>query len=241
MLRANGMRENSETIDAKITLKSILVLIVLSTVFPLSAQDSSTTHESNKPALQERYPRYRLRPGDVMELTFPLTTEFNQTVTVQPDGFINLQTVGDVRVQDKTTSEVVATVRAAYSKVLHEPIVNVRLTQFEKPYIVMGGEIAKPGKYDYTGDTTVIQAVNIAGGFTDKARRGEVLLFRRVSDQWAEVKKIDVQRMLKKQNLTEDLHLRPGDMVLVSKSPMSNIARYIPVPTVGTYFSPVLH
>jgi polysaccharide export outer membrane protein len=241
MLWGNGMRENSETIDAKATLKSILALIVLSTVFPLAAQDPSMTHGSNEPALQQRYPRYRLRPGDVMELTFPLTTEFNQTVTVQPDGFINLQTVGDVRVQDKTTSEVAATVRAAYSKVLHEPIVNVRLTQFEKPYIVMGGEIAKPGKYDYTGDTTVIQAVNIAGGFTDKARRGEVLLFRRVSDKWAEVKKIDVQRMLKKQDLTEDLHLRPGDMVLVSKSPMSNIARYIPVPTVGTYFSPVFH
>jgi polysaccharide export outer membrane protein len=176
-----------------------------------------------------------------MELTFPFTTEFNQTVTVQPDGFINLLTVGDVRVQDKTTADVVAIVRAAYSKVLHEPAINVRLTQFEKPYIVLGGEVAKPGKYDYTGDTTVIEAVNIAGGFTDKAKRGEVLLFRRVSDKWAEVKKIDIQRMLKKQDLTEDLHLRPGDMVLVSKSPMSKIARYIPVPTVGTYFSPVVH
>jgi protein-S-isoprenylcysteine O-methyltransferase Ste14 len=99
----------------------------------------------------------------------------------------------------------------------------------------MGAEVAKPGKYDYTGDTTVIQAVNIAGGFTDKARRGEVLLFRRVSDQWAEVKKIDIQRMLKKQDLTEDLHLRPGDMVLVSQSPMSKIARFIPIPTVSRY------
>jgi polysaccharide export outer membrane protein len=241
MLWGIGMRDNCKKLYATPTLKSILVLIALSAVYPLAAQDSSSRHGSDEPAFQERYPRYRLRPGDVMELTFPFTTEFNQTVTVQPDGFINLLTVGDVRVQDKTTADVVAIVRAAYSKVLHEPTINVRLTQFEKPYIVMGGEIAKPGKYDYTGDTTVIEAVNIAGGFTDKAKRGEVLLFRRVSDKWAEVKKIDIQRMLKKQDLTEDLHLRPGDMVLVSKSPMSKIARYIPVPTVGTYFSPVVH
>jgi protein involved in polysaccharide export with SLBB domain len=235
------MRDNCATLYARQILKSILVLIALSAENPLAAQDPSPKRGNDEPVFQERYPRYRLRTGDVMELTFPFTTEFNQTVTVQPDGFINLLTVGDVRVQDKTTTEVVAIVRAAYNKVLHEPTINVRLTQFEKPYIVMGGEVAKPGKYDYTGDTTIIEAVNIAGGFTDKAKRGEVLLFRRVSDKWAEVKKIDIQRMLKKQDLTEDLHLRPGDMVLVSKSPMSKIERFIPVPTVGTYFSPVVH
>jgi polysaccharide export outer membrane protein len=110
---------------------------------------------SDAPTLQERYPRYRLRPGDAMEFTFPLTPEFNQSVAVQPDGFITLQGVGDIRVQDKTTPEVVNAVRAAYIKVLHEPIINLKLTQFEKPYFVMNGEVTHPGKYDFTGDTTV--------------------------------------------------------------------------------------
>ena len=44
------------------------------------------------PALTgERRPLYRLRKSDVIEIDFPLVPEFNQTVTVQPDGFIGLR------------------------------------------------------------------------------------------------------------------------------------------------------
>ena len=227
-----------KTLCESALLTAFLLVAVSAVPTPVFSQTTSNS-ASERPVLQERYPRYRLRPGDAMELTFPFTPEFNQTVTVQPDGFITLQGVGDVRVQDKTTPEVVNAVQAAYSKILHEPLINTKLTQFEKPYFVMNGEVTKPGKYDFTGDTTVTQAVAIAGGFTDRAKRGEVVLFRRVSDDWAEVKKIDVRRMLDKGDFAEDLHLRPGDMVLISKSKMSRIAKFIPIPSLGMYFNPV--
>src|SRR5437870_4962478 len=97
------------------------------------------------PAFEQRYPRYQLRPGDVMELTFTFTPEFNQTVTVQPDGYINLRGAGDARVQDQTTPQVVETVRAAYSKILRDPAITVELKEFEKPYFVVGGEVIHPG------------------------------------------------------------------------------------------------
>lgn len=222
------------------THKTALILFLILLTADLSIPGFSQTNSvSETPVLQERYPRYRLRPGDAMEFAFPLTPEFNQSATVQPDGFITLQGVGDIRVQDKTTPEVVNAVRVAYSKVLHEPIINVKLTQFEKPYFVMNGEVTHPGKYDFTGDTTVSQAVAIAGGFTDRAKRGEVVVFRRVSDQFAEVQKVDVQKMFNKGSLQEDLHLRPGDMVLVSKSKLSRLAKFIPLPSLGMYFNPV--
>jgi polysaccharide export outer membrane protein len=218
----------------------VAALLQLFTWFPCSAvAQTSSSSSAQEPSFRERYPRYRLRPGDVLDLSFPFTPEFNQTVTVQPDGFINLRGVGDLRVQDKTTNELVTAMRAAYSKILREPEINVKLSQFEKPYFVVGGEVGHPGKYDYTGDTTVTQALAIAGGFTDKSKTREVLLFRRVSDEWAEVKRIDVKKMFGKGDLSEDLHLRPGDMVLVSKSTMSKIARFIPVPSMGMYFNPL--
>jgi polysaccharide export outer membrane protein len=222
------------------TLKIVRIVFLLLLVADSAVLGFGQTNSvSDTPTLQERYPRYRLRPGDTMEFTFPLTPEFNQSVAVQPDGFVTLQGVGDIRVQDKTTPEVVTVVRTAYGKILHEPIINIKLTQFEKPYFVMNGEVTRPGKYDFTGDTTVSQAVAIAGGFTDRAKRGEVVVFRRVSDQFAEVKKVDIQRMFSKGDLQEDLHLRPGDMVLVSKSKMSKIAKFIPIPSMSMYMNPV--
>jgi len=218
--------------------KILVAAVFVQSPWQLSAQNSSSPGV-REPSFQERYPRYRLRPGDVLELTFPFTSEFNQTVTVQPDGFISLRGVEDLRAQDKTTAELVAAMRAAYNTILRDPTIDVKLTQFEKPYFVVGGEVGRPGKYDFTGTTTVAQAVAIAGGFTDKSKTREVLVFRRVSDEWAEVKKIDVKRMLEKGALAEDLHLRPGDMVLVSKSTMSKIGRFIPIPSMGLYFNPL--
>jgi polysaccharide biosynthesis/export protein len=188
---------------------------------------------------EDRYPRYRLRSGDVLDLNFPFTPEFNQTVSVQPDGYINLRGVGDIRVQDKTTPEVVETVRAVYGKILRDPIITVELKEFEKPYFVVGGEIARPGKYELRGDTTLTEAISIAGGFNEKSKTSEILLFRRVSDAWAEVRKVDLKQMLRDGDLREDLRLRPGDMVLVSKSTMAKIGRFIPVPSLGMYFNPI--
>ncbi|HYR88192.1 MAG TPA: polysaccharide biosynthesis/export family protein [Terriglobia bacterium] len=190
-------------------------------------------------AFQERNPRYRVHVGDVMDLSFPFTPEFNQTVTVQPDGYINLRGVGDVQVQDKTTPEVVDIVRAAYNNVLRDPAVTVELKDFEKPYFVVGGEVVHPGKFDLRGETTVTQALSIAGGFNDRAKNSEVLLFRRVSDKLVEVKKVDVKRMLAAKDLSEDLHLRPGDMILIPKTKFATISRFIPIPTLGMYFNPI--
>ena len=106
-------------------------------------------------------------------------------------------------------------------------------------YFVVGGEVTKPGKYDLRGDTTVLEAITIAGGVSDKSRTSQVLLFRRVSNDWVEVKEVDMRRMLRERDLSEDLHLRPGDMVLVPKSTFSKLARFIPVPSLGMYFNPL--
>jgi len=206
--------------------------------YPLAGHPNLSSQSNQQPSFQEHFPRYRLRPGDVLELNFTFTPEFSQSVIVQPDGYINLRGVGEIRVQDKTTPEVVEVLRAAYGKILRDPAITVELKDFEKPYFVVGGEVAKPGKYDLRGDTTVVEAVTVAGGVTDKSKTSKVLLFRRVSDDWVEVKEVDMKRMLRERDLSEDLHLHPGDMILVPKSALSKITRFIPVPTLGLYFNP---
>jgi protein involved in polysaccharide export with SLBB domain len=231
------MKPNCTISRLRLVLFTLLLVLTVAPPHLLIAQTISPSADA--PSFQERYPRYRLRPGDVMDLTFAFTPEFNQTVTVQPDGYINLRGVGDLRVQDKTTGELVESMKEAYRGILHEPNISIKLTEFEKPYFVVGGQVGHPGKYDLRGDTTVSQAVQIAGGFNEKAKRTDVVLFRRVSDQWAEVRRINLKRMLDGEDLAEDLHLRPGDMVLVPQSTMSHLARFIPVPNLGLYFNPL--
>jgi polysaccharide export outer membrane protein len=203
---------------------------------PRSTGDSaqaSSRGEAPRPALQRRNPRYQLCRGDILDLDFPFTPEFNQTITIQPDGYITLRAVGDLHVEGQTVPEVTQALRTAYGKILRDPVITIALKDFDKPYFIVSGQVGHPGKYDLRGDTTVTQALAIAGGFNDSSKHSQVLLFRRVSNDWVEVKKLNIKQMLEAQNLSEDLHLRPGDMLFVPKSAVSKIRPWIPYPSMG--------
>ena len=189
---------------------------------------------------QSRTTRYKIAPGDSFDLSFELSPEFNQTgVAVQPDGFVTLRGIGDIQVQGLTVPELTQTLRTAYGKILNDPVISVILKDFEKPYFVADGQLGRPGKYDLRGDVTLTQAIAIAGGFTDASKHSQVLLFRRVSDQWMEAKIINVKKMAKAGKLTEDPLLHPGDMLFVPKNTMSKIDHFFPTASMGTFFQPM--
>jgi len=191
------------------------------------------------PGLKQRNPRYQLCKNDVLELNLPMTPEFNQTVTVQPDGYITLLGAGDLHVEGQTIPELIQSVRSAYRGTLHDPVITIHLKDFEKPYFIAGGEVGHPGKYDLRGDITVVEAVAVAGGFTESSKHSHVWVFRRVSNDWVETKELNVKKMLNAGNLSEDMHLHPGDMLYVPKSTIGKIRRYLPVASLGTYINPI--
>jgi polysaccharide export outer membrane protein len=187
------------------------------------------------PALHKRNWRYRINSSDTLDITFELTPEFNQTVTVQPDGYITLREVGDLPAAGETLPELRQSIQAAYSKILQDPVISVVPKDFEKPYFVVGGQVGKPGKYDLRSDTTLTQAIAIAGGFTDASKHSQVILFRRVSDEWTEAKIINVKKMMSSRDLREDPQLKPGDMLFVPKNALSKIKPFLPTTSVGAF------
>ena len=189
--------------------------------------------KAEQPKRQERVLRYRLRAGDVLDLTFPFTPEFDQKVSIQPDGYITLRGVGDVRAEGQTIPELTRALQTAYTKILHDPVISVDLKDFEKPYFIVGGEVGHPGKYDLRSDTTASAAIAIAGSLKETAKHSQVLLIRQVSDHRAAVKVLNMKKMLQAKNLVEDPHLQPGDMLYVPKNALSKVKPFIPIPGVG--------
>jgi polysaccharide biosynthesis/export protein len=192
--------------------------------------------DSDRPALEHRNPRYRVMRDDVLVLTFPLSPEFNQTITIEPDGYVTLLGAGSVYIQEMTVPEVIEALKKAYSKILRDPIIDLNLKDFQKPFFVVLGQVGKPGQYDLRSDTTVLQAIAIAGSFTAESKT-QVFLFHRVSPGWVEVKKLSLKNILHGKNVNEDLHLQPGDMIYVPVNFISNFKKYVPYST-GMYFNP---
>ena len=191
------------------------------------------------PALTgERRPLYRLQKSDVVELQFTFSPELDETVSVQPDGFIPLKNARQVFAEGATISELEEVICRAYSGVLHEPEVTVSLREFDKPYFIAAGEVMRPGKYELHSDTTVTEAVAIAGGFSPRAKHSQVIVFRRASGDMVETHLLDVKSMLSRKTLQEDIHLRPGDMVYAPQNLISKIKPYLPASGLSMYATP---
>jgi polysaccharide export outer membrane protein len=183
--------------------------------------------------------RYRLTPNDVIEVTFLQVPEFNQVLTVQPDGYVTLREAGDIRVQGRTLPQLREQLFDAYQSILRDPDMTIVLKEFDKPFFVVAGEVKTPGKYELRGALTVTQALAVAGGLSPNAKHSQVLLFRRFSEGTLEVKEINVKAMYAKRDLREDNLMRPGDTLLVPRNVLSRISRFIPIPGLGLYLNPL--
>jgi polysaccharide export outer membrane protein len=200
---------------------------------------ASAHGDGDHAAPTERNPRYRICRSDVLVLSFPLSPELNQKVIVQPDGFISLQNVGYIHVEGLTAAGVVEAVKKAYTGTLHDPIVDVDLADLQKPFFTVLGQVAKPGQYDLRYDITVTQAIAVAGGFA-AAGKTQVFLYRAVSSNWAEVRELKLKDLLNGKNISEDVHLRPGDMIFVPEKAITKFQRYVPYSIALTPLSPAL-
>lgn len=189
----------------------------------------------------ERDPRYRLQPTDVMEVHYRYTPEFDQTVVIQPDGFVNLQIVGDLKLQGLTLDQVKVAILEKATLRLKDPEITLVLKDFEKPYFVVGGEVGTPGRFEMRGTVTALQAVAMAGGFkTASAKHSQVILYRRVGPELAKAEILDLKAAMSP-SATESLaDLRSGDMLIVPQNRVSKIERFVKWGNFGMYVNPLL-
>jgi protein involved in polysaccharide export with SLBB domain len=183
--------------------------------------------QSAIPQLQTRDPRYRINKTDVLNVNFVFTPEYDQNLQVQPDGYVIPRGVPQLHAEGMTIPEFTEALQQAYGKILHDPVITVLPTNVVPAYFIAGGEVHNPGRYTFQGDTTVAQAISLAGGFTSYAKHSQVIVFRRINNEWVEGRRVDLKHMLNSANLSEDIHLEPGDMVYVPKNTISKIQQWL--------------
>ncbi len=182
--------------------------------------------------------RYVLRAGDTLDLVYRLTPEFNQTVTVQPDGYVSLDIVGDVQLSGLTLEQARDLILQKASVRLNHPELNVVLKDLDKPFVVVSGEVDRPGKVEIRQNTTALQAVLLAGGFKPGGYDTHVYLFRRINGDNAEVHMLNLHDIHTSKDLERDMMLQPGDMLLVPQNKLEKYSRFIRASALGLYFDP---
>jgi polysaccharide export outer membrane protein len=183
-------------------------------------------------------PTYAVSPGDVLDVTFRWTPEFNQTVTVQPDGNSVINAVGaEVRLAGLTVQQIHDLLIGRTSARLINPEIDINLHDVDRPHVLVGGEVTTPGRVDLRHATTAFEAIFLAGGAKDSANMSHVVLFRRVNSEYSQVFQLDFHRFDSGHKPRHDMLLQPGDMILVPRDGLTKFGRYVRTLNLGAFFS----
>jgi len=121
---------------------------------------------------------YRLGPEDVIEVFVWKEPDLSTTVVVRPDGRISLPLANELVASGKTAVELQQEITARLSKYAIQPVVNVMVKQVNSLKISVLGEVRRPDVYRIKNRVTVLDAIAMAGGFTDLARPNKVIVLR---------------------------------------------------------------
>ena len=166
--------------------------------------------------------RYQLHNGDQIAIEYTYTPEFNQTVTVQPDGFVSLKVGQDVRLAGKSLGQAKAAIEQSAGTRLKDPAVTLTLVDFQKPYFVVAGEAFAPMKYEMRDDLTVLQGLMMAGGIKGTGKEKQVVLIHGVNTPSPEVHVLDLKHVARQTIFEHDMALSSGDIIYVPRNKLTH-------------------
>jgi len=167
---------------------------------------------------------HHISPGDVLKVDVFQAEELSSEERVNDSGAIVMPLIGPVQVAGLTTDAAERTIEAALAKdYMQEPQVDIFVSKFANMKISVGGEVKQPGVFPLNGQTTLLQAIALAGGTTGVAKSDEVVVFRQASGQQVNAYIIDLKQV--QRGALSDPILAPNDKVLVPKSGTKMVLR----------------
>ncbi len=157
-----------------------------------------------------------LGAGDVFIIHVFREEDLSGEYRADPDGKIQFPLIGEVVVEDKNASQLAEEIQTRLEKdFLKNPYVSVFVKEFNSKKIFIFGEVKKPGTFPSEDGMNIIQAITLAGGFTERAAKNSVSVTRKLNgkEKRFEVRVEDITR-----GLQTNIPLLSGDIVFVPET-----------------------
>jgi polysaccharide export outer membrane protein len=174
---------------------------------------------------------YRVAPGDLLNVDFGAALDGKQlradNLLVRPDGMITLNPIGDVRAAGLTPGELDSLLTSKYVDVFLDPKITVSVAKLAGNFVHVLGNVRSPGSYELMPNATVLHALARAGGATDDASMGNVVLMRRTGPSSLVVRKVQLDLALKQGLAAQDPYVRRFDIIYVPKTTIGNVNKFV--------------
>lgn len=157
---------------------------------------------------------YKIRAGDVLQITVWREENMDREVLVLPDGTISFPLIGSFAVQGHTPAQVQGTIKSKLASLIPDASVTVLVKAALGNSVSVIGQVAKPGEIIMSHQLSVMQALSQAGGLTPYADESDIIILRRVNGEETSIE-FPYDDIIRGRELNKNISLVPGDVVVV--------------------------
>lgn len=173
---------------------------------------------------------YYMRPGDELNIVVTQQDLGNSSTNqspfvVRPDGNVSFPLVGEIHAEGMTVSQFINVLQQGLARYIVDPDVSVNISKLGRVRVYVFGEVRKPGAVELEKGHTVIDAIGAAQGFTRDTAKKKIFLIHQ--DQPKSLIPINLNNMLKTGDMSQNVTLREGDILYLTKNHRIDFARDI--------------
>lgn len=178
---------------------------------------------------------YVLGPGDVLAISVWGFEELQaKDMIIRPDGKIAFPLAGELQAAGLTSLALTQQLTSSLAEYVVNPLVTVNIQKYRTTRVYVLGEVAKPGMYEIDKDHTVLDAIGIAGSYTRDAAKKKVHIISK--DNPNQPQKVNLLDILEKGDITQNISLKEGDVVYLTKNNRVEFAKDILPFLTGAYY-----
>jgi polysaccharide export outer membrane protein len=189
-----------------------------------SSQDDSKLQADSKPpisrTLDEKGTKHAdegfvIGAEDLLAINVWKEPDISRSIPVRSDGKITLPLIGELQASGKTPSELQQEIAGKLQSFISEPEVTVIVQEIRSQRFNILGQVAKPGSYQLANSGTVLDAIAVAGGFRDFAKKKSIYVLRQGTDGKQERLPFNYNDVIKGKNPEQNVRLMPRDTIVV--------------------------
>jgi polysaccharide biosynthesis/export protein len=158
---------------------------------------------------------FKIGPDDVLAINVWKEPDISHSVPVRSDGKISLPLVGEVQASGQTPKQLETEIAKKLTNYISEPEVTVIVQQIKSQRFNILGQVTKPGTYPLSNPTTVLDAIALAGGFRDFAKKKSIYVLRQTADGSSTRLPFNYKEVIKGKDPQQNIRLEPRDTVYV--------------------------
>jgi polysaccharide export outer membrane protein len=151
---------------------------------------------------------------DVLTINVWKEPDISRSIPVRSDGKISLPLVGEVQAAGQTPLKLEKDIAGKLKNYISEPEVTVIVQQVNSQKFNILGQVVRPGSYALANSPTVLDAIALAGGFRDFAKKKNIYVLRQGASGESRLP-FNYKDVSQGKNMSQNIKLQPGDTIII--------------------------